>query len=740
MSEDKRIDEILDTIQKIKDSKLSVTDYFNLNDVPFSRAQYYNYCNILKISGKQGLIDKRIDGNNTKLSQSIKEYIVTLIEEYQNISSTQLQTKIFNKFNIIISKTSINRFRASISSTRIPIYKPEQQSQKSGGGEILAFLAFKTDIIEIITKTIKQRIDEIQQKDSTGQSKTFKPDHPEFRDHGKFTHQYNQQEDVRKNRFKSIDDKIPEKNLSKMNIFRKSNKIISRYNLALLCLPLVTSNGKSSRVNRVRGNALQFLCGYNYKDAALDKYIRELKYLKISDQLIIETAKFWINFWKKEQNEATCFVCYYIDGNTKPLWSSNRHYKGKVTMLGRVMNCLENVFIHDGKGHPLYFQTFQGHADIGKHALNMVTKLTQMLDEPSAHIQVNRIIVFDAGGNGVKTLRDFNKSDEYYITILDENQTKDRKFKHKMQETQYKYGKAKLIDCQIELFDSSEEDYIYESRAVIVNWENDRKSVLVTDIPRELLDESEVVKKYFDRWPLQEKIFREEKSSVCTHKIAGYGTKIEFYDKMSKRHSKICETLTNLKIKLDVSLKEIYLIEAQLDDLFQKEKVLREKSEIIDGKRVLSDVDAIVLKEYETEINRCIRQKAKIKNDHKDKFIKYERFIKEEKRIRDKDKVYRIDVELDQIMTCFKLSFVNLCSYFLTRCFDNEKFELLTLMESIFQLGGNASVSSERKIIDIEMNPKEPDLMDKLFKCLQILNTMQVHDLEGRLIEFKMCF
>jgi hypothetical protein len=737
MSENRGTAEIIETIQKIKDSELSVTDFFKLYDVPFSRAQYYNYCNILKKYGEQGLIDKRIEGNNTKLLPNIKEYIVTLIEEYQNISSMQLQTKIFNKFDKIISKTSINRFRASISLTRFPTVKPEQQIQKSGGGEILTFLAFKTDIIDIITETIKQKIDEIQQIDSANHSKTFKPDHPEFRDHGKFTHQYNQLEDVRKNRFKSIDEKIPQKDLSKMNIFTKSNKIISRNNLALLCLPLVTSNGKSSRVNRARGNDLQFLCGYNYKDAALDKYIRELKYLKISDQLIIETAKFWINFWKKELNEETCFVCYYIDGNTKPLWSSNGHYKGKVTMLGRVMNCLENVFIHDGKGHPLYFQTFQGHADIGKHALNMVTKLTQMLNEPSAHIQVNRIIVFDAGGNGVQTLRAFNKSDEYYITILDDNQTKDRKFKHKMQETQYKYGKARLIDCQIELIDSSEENYIYESRAVIVNWENDRKVVIVTDIPRELLDENEVVKKYFDRWPLQEKIFREEKSSVGTHRIAGYGTKIEFYEKMSERHSKICETLTNLKTKLNVPLKEICIIEDKLADLFQKERVLREKSEIIDGKRVLSDVDVVVLKEYESEINRCTRQRAKIKKDHKDDFDKYERYIEEEKRIRDKDKVYRIDVELDQIMTCFKLSFVNLCSYFLTRCFGNEKFELLTLMESIFQLGGNASVSNERKIIDIEKNPKEPDLMDKLFKGLQILNTMQVHDFEGRLIEFK---
>jgi hypothetical protein len=164
-----------------------------------------------------------------------------------------------------------------------------------------------------------------------------------------------------------------------MNIFQKSNKILSRYNLALLCLPLVTSNGKSSRVNRSKGNDLEFLSGYNYKDAALDKYLRELKYLTISEKLIFETAKFWINFWKNETNEETCFVCYYIDGNTKPLWSSNSCYKGKVTMLGRVMNCLENVFIHDGKGHPIYFQTFHGHADIGKHALNMVHKLTQIV-------------------------------------------------------------------------------------------------------------------------------------------------------------------------------------------------------------------------------------------------------------------------------------------------------------------------------------------------------------------------
>jgi hypothetical protein len=737
MIRDDRINEIITTIKKIQESKLPVKKYFENNFVPFSISKYYKYCNAMQRYGTEGLRDHREDANQTKLTRTIKNYILSTVKENRSISSPQLKNKILDIFGISLSEDTINIFRASESLTRLPIKNPEYEIQKSGGGEILTFLAFYTGIIEIITKTIIQRRNEILQTESIDRAKTSKPDHPEARNHGKFTREYNQQEDVRTNRFKSIDEKIPLKTLSSMNIFLKSNKIISRYNLALLCLPLVTSNGKSSRINRVRGNDIAFLSGYNYKDAALDKYLRELKYLKISNQLILETAKFWINFWKKEQNEETCFVCYYIDGNTKPLWSSHSHYKGKVTMLGRVMNCLENVFIHDGKGHPLYFQTFQGHADIGEHALNLVTKLNQMLDNPSVHIQVNRIIIFDAGGNGVQTLREFDKSDEYFITILDENQTKDRKFKHKRLETQYKYGTAKLIDCQIELKDSSEKDYIYESRVVIVNWDNGRKAVIITDIPRELLDESEVVKKYFDRWPLQEKIFREEKSSLRIQNIVGYGTKIESYDKMNERHRKICETITNLKLKLEVPLKEIDAIEAHLTDFYQKEKIFREKSKIVDGIRVLDDADAICLKECESNINRCIRQKAKIEKEHKDDFEKYRRCLEEEKRLRDKDKVYRIDIELDQIMTCFKMSFVNLCSFFLIKCFDNEKFELLTLMESIFQLDGSASVSSDKKAIDLEMNPKEPDLMNKLYKALQILNTMQVHDLEGRVIEFK---
>lgn len=582
-----------------------------------------------------------------------------------------------------------------------------------------------------------ERMNEVRQSPLFEQNRTNEDDHPDLRFHGKFTKDYNRQQDVRENRFKSIDEKIQNKKFSAMDIFGKSKESISRYNLALLCLPLVTSNGKSSRVNRPKGNDLEYLCGYNYKDASLDKYLRDLKYLKVSEQLINEIAKFWLNFWKKESGEETYFACYYIDGNTKPLWSSNSHFKGKVTMLGRVMNCLENVFIHDGKGHPLYFQTFHGHADLGKHALEMQNKLMQLLDKPSAHVQVDRILIMDGGGNGVKTLREFSKSEEYFITILDDNQTKDRKFKHIREGTEYEYGKANLTDCQIELLDSAEKDYIFECRAVIIKWNNGRKAVLVTDVPRELLNESEITKRYFDRWPMQEKTFREAKSVLCTNNIVGYGTKIDSYDKMIEKYKEICKTITKLKSKLKVPLKDMKAIDEQLSDLYTFERTLREKSEIIEGKRVLNDEDAIQIHHTEAEISKCLNKQKIVKGKNRDDFEKLELCLKEEKRLRGKDKVYRIDIELDRIMTCFKLSFVNLSSLFLKRCFNGEKMELLTLFDSIFQLDGSASISNERKTIELEINPKEPKLMGKLNNGLDILNTMNVYDLDDRLIQFR---
>src|SRR4030043_1967202 len=101
-----------------------------------------------------------------------------------------------------------------------------------------------------------------------------------------------------------------------------SRESLMRHTLALFSLPIVTSNGKVRSVDNPRGNALEYLCGFNDKASTLDMHIRDLKYLQISNLLIETTAKFWIDFWNSRTKFDNIFACYYIDGNTKALWSS----------------------------------------------------------------------------------------------------------------------------------------------------------------------------------------------------------------------------------------------------------------------------------------------------------------------------------------------------------------------------------------------------------------------------------
>jgi rubrerythrin len=258
----------------------------------------------------------------------------------------------------------------------------------------------------------------------------------------------------------------------------------------------------------------------------------------------------------------------------------------------------------------------------------------------------------------------------------------------------------------------------------------------VTNIPAELLDASEITKKYFDRWPKQEKQFRDAKGPLNIHRIVGYGKKLENYDNMQEKYSKIKKTIRKLRMQLKKPLMEIEKIEKELALLYQKETKLREKSKIELGKRVLSESDSEKLKQYEREINKCLRRQKSIEKQHKEAFTKLKENMKEEGRIRFKDKVYRIDTELDQIMTCFKLSFANLCSFLLTECMNHEKHELITLFESIFQLGGNAKITDREKIIKLERNPKEPNMMKKLEDCINKLNDMKIQNLEGRSMRF----
>lgn len=105
-------------------------------------------------------------------------------------------------------------------------------------------------------------------------------------------------------------------------------------------------------------------------------------------------------------------------------------------------------------------------------------------------------------------------------------------------------------------------------------------------------------------------------------------------------------------------------------------------------------------------------------------------------RIIDKKKIYRVDVELDQIMTCFRISFANICSYMLDECFNGEKMTLQRLFETIFDLRGKVKVENDQRNISIERNPKQENVMRKLELALEVLNRRGIKDANKHLYNF----
>ena len=85
-------------------------------------------------------------------------------------------------------------------------------------------------------------------------------------------------------------------------------------------------------------------------------------------------------------------LCYYVDGNTKALWSKKRVKKNKVTMLGRVMGCLEQVFVHGAQG-PVELAV----SNLVRNALEASPPETKVFVEVVAESDMALVRVRDAG-------------------------------------------------------------------------------------------------------------------------------------------------------------------------------------------------------------------------------------------------------------------------------------------------------------------------------------------------------
>jgi hypothetical protein len=726
-------------IKRISKSKLSTSQFFDNHKIPFSVAQYYRYKKT--ILADEDIVDKRKLGNNKKLSNEAELFLLGYLNANKSPIFSEIQHSLRENFDIDITISGISRCIK-----RLGYLAAEKDSNQilshhyttCGGLHIVSALAKHLGWDKFMSSLIIKNMDDMKnseqwdniEKDTYGRNRK-----------GQFTVKYNKRKDIRENRFLTVDVKRESKRFKGMSLAKSSSVVIERKSIATMVLPVITSNGALRTVNTPAGNALENLCGYNYKQDTLDKFLNEIKYLSISSELLKEQALFWQKTWKNKKIKLSSpIVCYYVDGNTKPLWSKQNFKKSKVTMIGRVMGCLEQVFVHDNFGRPIYFETFSGQAPNGEYILELFDKIEDKLNENYiGNTQVSRAIVIDGASNSVKTLRTFASQKKYhYITTLDDNQWNSRKIRKMGRPQRYRHGNATLRECEIELIDSIDKGYIHVVRAIRIDWDYGKVTVLLTSLDKDIINASLVVKSYFERWPYQELMFKKMKAGASLNRIAGYGRILIDNKNAKEKQDKLKVQIKSLRKNLNGLLDDMTIVDKEVVILVREEQKMKYKSVINNGKRIMpkkySDILIDLGKEIATKKNEI---KKIISNNEKD-YNKLQKLEKKWLRLQGKEKVYKIDVELDQIMTSFRISFVNLCSYFVMEFLNGLTISLSHLIQKIFMMPALIIEMNDDRHIELHYNSKDPKLMEALSSALNKLNLLKIKDENEKPLYFKL--
>src|SRR5437870_2608692 len=640
-----RAEKIAAMVEKIAGSDLSVDEFFRRYTVPFSRPQYFRYQARLAAQGLAGLLDGRRQGNRRKLTPEAEALLPGTHQSNPQRSLQEMCQSLYATLGIEVDRSTVGRFLHRVGESIVwpRPQEPERVTTSGGGFEILAALALHLGWVAHTAEVIAHSLARFRRSAAYRQERVGKD--RKGRRAGRFTVAYNQRRDVREQRFASVEEKREDKNYSRMGLFQVSGFILERKCLGILAFPLITLNGGTRSANVPLGNALEHFCGFNYQHHTLDKFLRELKYLGLAEDLLRDQVGFWQEHWRKlgESSELP-FLCYYVDGNTKALWSQKRVKQNKVTMLGRVMGCLEQVFVHDAFGHPVYLETYAGKAPLGARILGV--------------------------------------------------------------------------------------------RAIRIDWDHGKTTVLITSLPRETVGASLVVKAYFDRWPHEELQFRSMKSFACLNRVAGYGKKKLSDETVRAKQKELGARITEWRKKLAVPLEAMAGQEERLALSMEKQRRIHSRCPIVKGRRVVEEESQVRLTSLGREIAQYRRQMKSIQAEWGKDLKRLRNYEQQWLRLQGKDFVYQIDVELDQIMGFFRISLVNLSCWFLRECLGRSSMSLSKLLHTILLMPAEIELTKEVRRVKLRRNPKDPEGMKKLEPALERLNELRIQHLDQKRIEF----
>ena len=256
--EDRRA-KILKLFSNVKQSGLTVKEYFKNHHVPINIARYYFLKKRFAQEGVTGLEDQRHAGNARKIKPEEVKLVRGMIAYKRDQTTSALRDELQAQLGITVSQRRIDQFRQQFKLPRIKSKTNKEEILQFAGIEIFSALAQHVGILEHWNTTIQKRLQKVMEAQPQKTKKNG--DHIRARNqNGTFSARYNRLAEVRHTKFPSITDKVKNKNFSLLSLSQTTVDVLNRKNLAVTLLPLVTNNGATRNINTPLGNALQYAC------------------------------------------------------------------------------------------------------------------------------------------------------------------------------------------------------------------------------------------------------------------------------------------------------------------------------------------------------------------------------------------------------------------------------------------------------------------------------------------------
>jgi hypothetical protein len=231
--------------------------------------------------------------------------------------------------------------------------------------------------------------------------------------------------------------------------------------------------------------------------------------------------------------------------------------------------------------------------------------------------------------------------------------------------------------------------------------------------------------------------FREQKATVSLSFVLGYGKKEVENERVKESLSKLNIKKNKLESKLAEPLSTLNHHNKKIANLIPKERRLRAKTTVKDGKRIVPD-------EVRTEFEKCgqkIHQhelaiKA-IEATYSKDLVALRKTSNSFIRLQGKDTVFEADVELDQILTYYRASLIHICAYFIKYFLEGEPISMVMFFHRVVQLEAHIEETNDERKITLQNNKQDPVMMANLASAIKKLNNLAIRGNNNKIYCFQ---